>query len=72
MDFGREAFGHIGALIIPLAVVGSTFSAANAGVFTGARVVYVSARSGHAPEILGVINARTGLISFDLTYRYAD
>lgn len=61
MDFGREAFGHAGSIIIPLAVVGSTFSAANAGVFTGARVVYVSARSGHAPRLLGEINAKTGL-----------
>jgi amino acid transporter len=60
MDFGQKAFGHAGSIIIPLAVVGSTFSAANAGVFTGARVVYVSARSGHAPLLLGVVNARTG------------
>lgn len=59
MDFGKAAFGHVGAILIPLAVIGSTFSAANGGIFSSARVVYVSAKSGHAPKILGDINKTT-------------
>jgi len=59
MDFGKAAFGKIGGILIPLAVIGSTFSAANGGVFTSARIVYVSSKSGHAPKFLGEVNTRT-------------
>ncbi|KAJ3050225.1 hypothetical protein HK102_012338, partial [Quaeritorhiza haematococci] len=51
-DFGKVVFGHAGAIIIPLTVIGSTFGAAQASIFTGARVVYISAKSGHLPSTL--------------------
>lgn len=34
MDFGTAVFGSVGGVLIPLAVVGSTFGAANATVFS--------------------------------------
>ncbi|KAJ3299394.1 hypothetical protein HK104_009095 [Borealophlyctis nickersoniae] len=39
MDFGREMFGSVGSIIIPLVVIGATFGAANASIFGGARVI---------------------------------
>ncbi|KAJ3042692.1 hypothetical protein HDV00_006749 [Rhizophlyctis rosea] len=58
MDFGKEVFGSIGGIIIPLIVIGSTFGAANASIFGGARVMWVSARHGHIPEFLGSIHPK--------------
>ncbi|RKO92380.1 amino acid/polyamine transporter I, partial [Blyttiomyces helicus] len=56
MEFGKEVFGHIGGIIIPLIVIGSAFGAANASIFGGARVIHVSARHGHVPKLLGAIH----------------
>ncbi|KAJ3158198.1 hypothetical protein HDU86_003156 [Geranomyces michiganensis] len=58
MSFGKETFGHFGAIVIPLIVVGSTLSASNASIFTGARLAHVSARAGHLPAYLGTIHSR--------------
>ncbi|KAI9099281.1 amino acid permease-domain-containing protein [Phlyctochytrium arcticum] len=58
MDFGKRAFGHFGGIIIPLIVIGSTLGAANASIFSGARVAYVSARSAHAPAFLAKIHSK--------------
>ncbi|TPX57344.1 hypothetical protein PhCBS80983_g03916 [Powellomyces hirtus] len=58
MHFGRRVFGHVGAIIIPLIVVGSTLGASNASIFSGARVAYVSARASHLPSFLGKIHPR--------------
>ncbi|KAI8803333.1 amino acid permease-domain-containing protein [Cladochytrium replicatum] len=55
-DFGKQLFGSIGGIIFPIVVIGSTFGAANASVFTGARVIYVSAKHGHAPKFLGNVH----------------
>ncbi|KAI8926060.1 amino acid permease-domain-containing protein [Entophlyctis helioformis] len=59
MDFGKQVFGHIGGIIIPLIVIGSTFGAANATLFTGSRVIHVSAQQGHAPRFLAEIHSTT-------------
>ncbi|KNC98850.1 uncharacterized protein SPPG_09310 [Spizellomyces punctatus DAOM BR117] len=58
MDFGKRVFGHVGGIIIPLIVIGSTLGAANASIFSGARVAYVSARSSHVPLFLGKIHSQ--------------
>jgi amino acid transporter len=44
--------------VIPLIVLASTFGAANASIFTGSRVSYVSAKHGHAPGFLGKLHAK--------------
>ena len=59
MDFGKTVFGHIGGIIIPLVVIGSTLGSANASLFTGSRVLFVSAQQGHAPRFLSTINPHT-------------
>ncbi|KAJ3412410.1 hypothetical protein HDV05_000768 [Chytridiales sp. JEL 0842] len=56
LDFGRLVFGPIASVIVPLIVLGSTFGAANASIFTGARVASTSARHGHAPAWLGTLS----------------
>ncbi|KAJ3223234.1 hypothetical protein HK099_001369 [Clydaea vesicula] len=35
MDYGKLVFGPIGGILIPIVVIGSTFGATNASVFTG-------------------------------------
>ncbi|KAJ8323095.1 hypothetical protein BDV3_006650 [Batrachochytrium dendrobatidis] len=59
MDFGKRVFGHVGGIIIPLIVIGSTFGAANATLYTGSRILFVSAQTGHAPKFLSNINSHT-------------
>ncbi|KAI8827090.1 amino acid permease-domain-containing protein [Fimicolochytrium jonesii] len=58
MSFGKFVFGHVGAIIIPLVVIGSTIGASNASIFSGSRVAYVSARAAHLPKFLGKIHPR--------------
>ncbi|KAI8587083.1 amino acid permease-domain-containing protein [Geranomyces variabilis] len=58
MSFGKEVFGHSGAIVIPLVVIAATLGASNASIFTGARLAHVSARAGHLPSFLGNIHAR--------------
>ncbi|KAJ1330462.1 hypothetical protein BSLG_009380 [Batrachochytrium salamandrivorans] len=59
MDFGKQVFGHIGGIIIPLIVIASTFGAANATLYTGSRVAFIAAQTGHAPKFLSRINPHT-------------
>ncbi|KAJ3020165.1 hypothetical protein HKX48_001217 [Thoreauomyces humboldtii] len=58
MAFGKYAFGHAGAILIPLIVIGSTLGASNASIFTGARLAHVSSHAGHLPAWLGKIHPR--------------
>ncbi|KAJ1547844.1 Large neutral amino acids transporter small subunit 1 [Nowakowskiella sp. JEL0078] len=56
VDFGKTVFGPIGGVIIPFIVIGSTFGAANATIFTGARVISISSKAGHAPKFLSRVH----------------
>jgi amino acid transporter len=44
-------------VVVPLIVLGSTFGACNASIFTGARVASTSARHGHSPQWLGRLSS---------------
>lgn len=55
-DFGTTLFGPIVGHIIPLTVVLSTFGAANASVFTGSRLIQVTASHGQIPKIFSKIS----------------
>ncbi|XP_052229246.1 b(0,+)-type amino acid transporter 1-like isoform X1 [Dreissena polymorpha] len=46
------------SVILPIAVLFSTFGAANGSVFTGGRVVYCAGREGHLPELLSYVYVR--------------
>ncbi|KAI7870117.1 amino acid/polyamine transporter I [Spinellus fusiger] len=59
MDFGKKLFGPVGGILFALCVALSCFGVTNAGVFTGARIIYVSAKQGHIPAIFGSLNTRT-------------
>ncbi|KAL1924785.1 uncharacterized protein VTP21DRAFT_4439 [Calcarisporiella thermophila] len=58
LEFGKTMFGPLGGVMFAICVALSCFGAANASVFTGARLIYVSARQGHIPSIFGKINAK--------------
>lgn len=45
-------------VILPIAVLFSTYGAANGTVFSGGRVVYCAGREGHLPELLSYINVK--------------
>ncbi|KAG0182970.1 hypothetical protein DFQ29_001114 [Apophysomyces sp. BC1021] len=47
MDFGKKMLGPVGGIL---------FATANASVFTGARIIYVSAKQGHLPTYFGKLN----------------
>ncbi|KAJ3271431.1 hypothetical protein HDV01_006637 [Terramyces sp. JEL0728] len=57
MDFGMAVFGNVGSSIIPLIVIISTLGAANATVFTGARVTFITSQQGHAPKFFSRISS---------------
>jgi len=44
------------SIILPIAVLFSTFGAANGTIFGGGRVVYVAGREGHLPELLSFVH----------------
>ncbi|XP_052061856.1 b(0,+)-type amino acid transporter 1-like [Mytilus californianus] len=46
------------AILMPLAVLFSTFGAANGTLFSGGRVVYVASREGHLPEVLSYVHCK--------------
>ncbi|XP_052817307.1 b(0,+)-type amino acid transporter 1-like isoform X1 [Mya arenaria] len=46
------------AVILPIAVLFSTYGSANGTVFSGGRVVYVAGRAGHLPELLSYVHVR--------------
>ncbi|KAI8881070.1 amino acid transporter [Backusella circina FSU 941] len=56
MDFGKKLFGSAGGIIFAVCVALSCFGSANASVFTGARIIYVSAKQGHIPSFFGKLS----------------
>ncbi|CAO3637716.1 unnamed protein product [Cunninghamella blakesleeana] len=56
MDFGKKVFGPTGGILFAVCVALSCFGTANASIFTGARIIYVSAKQGHLPSFLGKLN----------------
>ncbi|KAI8991458.1 amino acid/polyamine transporter I [Mycotypha africana] len=56
MDFGKKIFGPAGGIIFAVCVAFSCFGSANASVFTGARIIYVSAKQGHIPSLFGKLH----------------
>ncbi|KAG2223906.1 hypothetical protein INT45_009358 [Circinella minor] len=57
MDFGKKIFGPVGGILLAVCVALSCFGTANATVFTGSRIIYVSAKQGHIPSVFGKLNA---------------
>ncbi|KAI8145060.1 amino acid/polyamine transporter I [Fennellomyces sp. T-0311] len=68
MDFGKKIFGPAGGILLAVCVALSCFGTANASVFTGARIIYVSAKQGHIPSIFGKLttNRQTPLTAIVL------
>ncbi|KAI8061472.1 amino acid permease-domain-containing protein [Gilbertella persicaria] len=56
MDLGKKVFGPTGGIIFAVCVAFSCFGSANASVFTGARIIYVSAKQGHIPSFFGKLS----------------
>ncbi|KAL1926192.1 hypothetical protein VTP01DRAFT_6057 [Rhizomucor pusillus] len=56
MDLGRKWFGPAGGIVIAVCVALSCFGTANATVFTGARIIYVSSKQGHLPNFFGKLS----------------
>ncbi|CEP14274.1 hypothetical protein [Parasitella parasitica] len=56
MDFGKKIFGPAGGIVFAVCVALSCFGSANASVFTGARIIYVSAKQGHIPSFFGKLS----------------
>ncbi|KAI8342113.1 amino acid/polyamine transporter I [Chlamydoabsidia padenii] len=56
MDFGKKVFGPIGGILFAVCVAMSCFGSANASIFTGSRIIYVSAKQGHLPAFFGKLN----------------
>lgn len=52
-EFSTAALGAAGRYLVPALIVASTFGAANASIFSGARLVSASALKGDLPAILG-------------------
>ncbi|KAG0039793.1 hypothetical protein BGZ82_006646 [Podila clonocystis] len=58
IDFGKQMFGNTGGVLFAICVACSCFGAANGSIFTGARVIYASAREGNLPKIFGKVNEK--------------
>ncbi|KAI9323068.1 amino acid permease-domain-containing protein [Dichotomocladium elegans] len=56
MDFGKKLFGATGGILLAVCVALSCFGTANATAFTGARIIYVSAKQGHIPGFFGKLS----------------
>ncbi|WAR13633.1 BAT1-like protein [Mya arenaria] len=67
-DWGKEMLGSA-YVIMPIAVMFSTFGAANGLLYSSGRMVYAAAREGHLPEVLSYVHATlyTPLPSIALT-----
>ncbi|KAL0085793.1 L-methionine transporter [Phycomyces blakesleeanus] len=59
MDFGKKVFGPVGGILFAVCVALSCFGTANASVFTGARIIYVSSKQGHLPTFFGKLSTWT-------------
>ncbi|KAF8320042.1 L-methionine transporter [Clavulina sp. PMI_390] len=57
MDFGRDLFGSIGAVVFSIVVAISSFGALSAGGFASARVVYVAGQEGYLPKMFGQLHS---------------
>lgn len=57
MDWGKKTLGSA-FIIMPLAVVFSTFGAANGACYSSGRLVFAAARDGHLPEVLSFIHVK--------------
>lgn len=55
MVVGEEKMGPV-AWLIPIFVACSTFGCVNGLAFSGARLVFVSARNGHMPKVLSMVH----------------
>jgi amino acid transporter len=55
VQFGANAYGHVGALVLALVVSASCFGALNATTFTSGRLVYVAGKEGYLPALFGNI-----------------
>ena len=51
-------FGNTGGVLFAICVACSCFGAANGSIFTGARVIYASAREGYLPKMFGKVNEK--------------
>ncbi|CAG8519959.1 11246_t:CDS:2, partial [Scutellospora calospora] len=49
-------FGPIGGILFALCVAASCFGAANGGIFTGSRLIYVAGREGYLPTLFGKVH----------------
>ncbi|KAF8927109.1 amino acid transporter [Dissophora ornata] len=58
IDFGKQMFGNTGGVLFAICVACSCFGAANGSIFTGARVIYASAREGYLPKMFGQVNEK--------------
>ncbi|CAE7234017.1 unnamed protein product [Rhizoctonia solani] len=56
LDFGRELFGGVGALVFAAVVAISCFGATNGAMFTTARLIYSAAREGYLPSMFGKLH----------------
>ncbi|KAG0724055.1 b(0,+)-type amino acid transporter 1 [Chionoecetes opilio] len=54
--FGDQLLGNAGQVIMIIAVVMSTFGAANGSCFTSARLCFVAAREGHMVDLLSYVH----------------
>ncbi|KAG0295982.1 hypothetical protein BGZ96_010403 [Linnemannia gamsii] len=53
-----QMFGNTGGVLFAICVACSCFGAANGSIFTGARVIYASAREGYLPKIFGKVSEK--------------
>ncbi|KAF9293667.1 hypothetical protein BGZ74_011595 [Mortierella antarctica] len=58
IEFGKQMFGDTGGVLFAICVACSCFGAANGSIFTGARVIFASAREGNLPKIFGKVNEK--------------
>ncbi|KAF9959873.1 hypothetical protein BGZ70_008742 [Mortierella alpina] len=58
IDFGKQMFGDTGGVLFAICVACSCFGAANGSIFTGARVIYASAREGYLPKMFGKVSEK--------------
>lgn len=55
VQFGRQVFGPVGAVVLALIVSASCFGALNATAFTSGRLVYAAGKEGYLPALFGRI-----------------